>query len=166
MATVSVIIDPRAAFLATTAMPEFVLITGTNAPVTGYAFDDTTREDIYFSLPLLSYGSGNMTLVVRWYSRAGSTTGGVVWGTRIACITPTDNVSVEAKNWTTAQTQATTVRSTAKYPNTTSVAISNLDSAAALDEMWLDVYRLPTDGSDTMTGDAIITSMYLTYSDT
>lgn len=145
-----------------------MLITGTNAPVMGYAFDTTTREDIYYDLSLLLYGASgpNMSLVIKWYSRTGAVTGGVTWGARIAAIAPGDSVSLEAKNWATAQTGTTTVRATAKYPNATTVSITNLDSAAALDELWLNVYRLPTDAGDTMLGDAIITSMYLSYSDT
>jgi hypothetical protein len=167
MATVYVGLDPKSAILSSSAVPELVLIVGTNGPVMGYAFDATTREDIYFSIPLLLYGSGNITLTAKCYSRAGSTTGAFVLGARIACITAGDAQSMETKNWATAQqSSSTTINSTAKGPTGCTVTISNLDSATVNDEMWLNVYRLPADAGDTMSGDLIITNLYLSYSDT
>lgn len=169
MATVSLALSPRNAIVGTSAIPELVLISGTNAPVMGYAFDRTVREDIYIDdLTAITYGAsaGNLTLVIKWYSRSGSTSGNVVWGARIAAITPGDATSMETKAWATAQTTTTAVNATAKGPTSTSITISNLDSLTANDELWLNIYRDATNGSNTMTGDAIITSAYLTYSDT
>lgn len=166
MATIPVLIDPRSAYVGTSAIPELVLISGSNAPLTGYAFDASSREDLYFDLTALSYGSGNLTLVLKWYSRSGSTTGNVVLGARIAAITAGDTTSMEAKNWATAQTTTTAVNSNAKGPTSTSITISNLDSLVANDEVLLNIYRDAANGSDTMSGDAIFTSGYLTYSDT
>lgn len=166
MATVPIILSPRNMFVGTSAIPELALIIGTNAPILDYAFDAAAREDIYdrFKLPL--YGSGNLTLIVDWYSRAGSTSGAVVWGARIAAVTPGDSTSMEAKSWATAQTTTTTVNSNAKGLTTTSITISNLDSLALNDQLWLNIYRDATNGADTMSGDAIPCSALLTYSDT
>jgi hypothetical protein len=47
----------------------------------------------------------------------------------------------------------------------TSIAISNLDGLAARDEVWLRITRLVTDAADDLTGDAIVTSVRLSYSD-
>jgi hypothetical protein len=47
-----------------------------------------------------------------------------------------------------------------------SVTVSNLDSLAADDELVIRLRRVPADGSDTMTGLGIVTSMVLSYSDT
>lgn len=159
-------LDPKSAIVGTSAIPELVLISGTNSPVMGYAFDASSREDLYFSVPLLVYGSGNITATLHWYSRSGSTSNAVVWGARIACITPGDAQSMESKNWATTQTQTTTVNSTAKGLTSTAVTISNLDSAAANDTVWLNIYRDAAAGGDTMSGDAILTTLYLSYSDT
>jgi hypothetical protein len=167
MATVYLGIDPKAAIVGTTAIPELVLISGTNSPVMGYAFDAAAREDLYFSVPLLVYGSGSITATLHWYSRSGSTTGATIWGFRIAAITPGDAVSMEAKNWATTQTTTTTVNGTAKGLTSTAVVdSSNLDSAAALDTLWVNIYRDAAAGGDTMSGDAILTGLYLSYSDT
>jgi hypothetical protein len=166
MATVYMALDPKSAIVSTSSIPELVLIVGTNGPVMGYAFDAASREDIYFALPLILYGSGNITATAHWYSRSGSTTGAVVWGSRIACVTPGDAQSMESKNWATTQTQTTTVNGTAKGLTSSAVTISNLDSATALDTLWLNVYRDAAAGADTMSGDAILTALYLSYSDT
>lgn len=164
MATVYVTLDPKSAIVSSSAIPELVLIV---APVMGYAFDASSREDIYFSLPLLLYGSGSITATVHWYSRSGSTTGAVVWGFRIACITPGDAQSMESKAWATAQTTTTTVNGTAKGLTSTAIVdSSNLDSATALDTIWVNIYRDAAAGGDTMSGDAIPTGLYLSYSDT
>lgn len=167
MATVYMGLDPKSAIVSSSAIPELVLIVGTNGSVMGYAFDASSREDIYFAVPLLVYGSGSITATLHWYSRSGSTTGAVVWGFRIACVTPGDAQSMESKNWATAQSTTTTVNGTAKGLTSTAVVDSaNLDSATALDTMWVNLYRDAANGSDTMSGDAILTAIYLSYSDT
>lgn len=167
MATVPYVLDIRGAEVGSSAIPEYVKIIGTNAPVWGYAFDGATREDVYFSLPLVLYGSGNITVNLRAYSRSGATSGTFVFGARIACSTAGDATSMEAKNWATAQqSSSTTINSTAKGPTACSITVSNLDSAAANDELWLNLYRLPADAGDTITSDIIITNVWLTYSDT
>lgn len=169
MATVFQQVDPGSMRLAATAMPELVNIAGTNFPAFGLAFDDGVvgaREDAYFNLAALLYGSGNLTLRIRWYSRTGQVAGAVVWGARIAAITAgTDAQSYETKAFAAAQTANPTVIATARALNDTSITISNLDSLAALDEIILDVYRDADAGGDTMTGDAIIVDMVLSYSD-
>lgn len=168
MATVYFGIDVRSFEVSSSAIPEYAKIIGTNAPVWGYAFDGTTREDIYTSFPLLLYGSGNITVAGSVYSRSGATSGTFVMGARIACITPGDATSMEAKAWATAQqSSSTTINSTAKGNTSFSITVSNLDSATALDEVWLNLYRLPADAGDTITSDIILTGrVYISYSDT
>ena len=166
MATTNIGIDPKSAIVSSSAIPELVNIIGTNGPVMGYAFDAASREDIYFSIPLLLYGSGNITANYHWYSRSGSTTGAVVWGARIAANVPGGATSMEAKNWATTQTTTTTVNSNAKGLTSTAITISNLDSIAVTNTMWLNVYRDAAAGGDTMAGDAILLTIFLQYSDT
>jgi hypothetical protein len=147
-------------------MPEMVTIAGTNMYISGYAFDAAAREDLAWSLPAVLYGSGNVSVTVQWESRAGSTTGAAIWGARIAATTPGDAVSIEAKGWASASTSTTTVNATAKGLNATTVTVSNLDSLSGFDKLDINIYRDAAAGGDTMAGDAVLTAVYLAYSDT
>lgn len=162
MATVPILLDAQSAQVGTTAIPELVFI---GPPNGGYAFDAAAREDVYHRFTDLQYGTGSLTLAIRWYSRGGATTGDVVWGTRIACTTPGDTTSMETKAYATAQVSTTTTNVNAKGLKETVITISNLDSIAANDEVWLNIYRDAAAGGDTLVGDAVYTSGYLTYSD-
>jgi hypothetical protein len=166
MATVILVIDPKSANLKPTNTPELVLIAGTNFPVSGMAMDASATEHLYFQSALPLFGASNTTIAcgILWYSRTGQTTGTVGWGAAVACITPTtDTGSVEAKAFATATTPtAATGNGSAKALNLTTVTIANIDSATALDQIELDVFS----NAGTMTGDRIITAIYLSYSDT
>jgi hypothetical protein len=110
-----------------------------------------------------NYGSGNLTLIIRWYAAA--TTGNVQWNGQIAVNTPGDAQSVLSDALATATNVTTTVNGTANGLNTSSITISNLDSLAADDEVWLVISRT-NGGSDTMSGAALLLGFELTYSDT
>jgi len=47
-----------------------------------------------------------------------------------------------------------------------SVTVSNLDSLAANDDLWVRIARDANNASDTMTGDAILVLATVSYSDT
>jgi hypothetical protein len=156
----------EAQFLAS-AFPQFVKINGTNFPVVGLAYDATTAESAYWQFVPVAYGSGDITCDVVWYADTSTTSAhGVTWQVAIAAITPgTDTTNVETKAFATSQTGTTDLGSTnAQKVMKTTVTISNLDSIAAGDEVWLRVTRLVSDGSDDLTGDAILTSVRLSYS--
>ena len=144
-----------------------VLFQGTNFPVAGLAFDATTQETVFFLGKAINYGSGNLTLKIDWYADS-ATSGGVVFDAAIAAITPdSDSQDIETKAFATAQQASDThLGTTGQRLHTMSITISNLDSLAADDYFALRVRRVPADGSDTMTGDAIITGAVLEYSDT
>ena len=171
MGTVYMPIAVESARVKSTNTPELVNIAGTNFPIGGYAMDAAAREDLYFQTVLPLFGASNTTLVcnIYWYSRTGQTTGNAVFGAAVAAVTAGDAVSMEAKAFATATSaSATTVNGTAKGLTKTTVTIANLDSlatAAPWDELELDVFRDGASGSDTLTGDAIITAIYLEYSD-
>lgn len=169
MGTVSVFFDPAGARLFTSGIPELVMIANTGTvpfPDVGYAFDAAADEYMYFAWKVRNYGSGNLTLNIDWYSRSGSTTGNVVLSGAIGCITSGDAQSVESKTLATATTATDSVNGTAKGMKTTAVTISNLDSITNGDWVQLRVGRVGSNGSDTMSGDAIITGVELQYSDT
>jgi hypothetical protein len=169
MATVSLTLDIAGARLFSSGIPELVLINGTGTvpwPVMGYACDAAADEYIYLGFTVRNYGSGNLTLNITWYSRSGSTTGNVVMSGAIGCMTSGDAQSVESKTLATATTATDAVNGTAKGPKTTAVTISNLDSITNGDFVALRVGRVGSNGSDTMSGDAIIFGVEIQYSDT
>lgn len=171
MATVYFSIDVASARLKGSSIPELVNIAGTNAPLGGYALDAAVREDLFFQTPIPLFGVSNTQLIVRlyWYSRTGQTSGNAVFGARVAAMSGGDAVSMEAKSFAASTSAAAVaVNGTAKGPTFSSVSIANLDSlatAAPWDFVELNVFRDGADGTDTLTGDAIITAIYLEYSD-
>lgn len=167
MAIVYQALFPEEAQFLSSAFPPFDKATGTNFPVARLLYDGTTAERAYWKLTPFAYGSGNITCDVVWYA-ATATSGAVVWETAVAAITPnTDTQDVETKSFATANTVADThLGTTGKRLHLATVTISNLDSVAVGDEVWLRVSRLPADAGDTMSGDAALTSVRLSYSDT
>lgn len=151
--------DPASLRVGTANIPERVKIDGTNRPIYGYAFanDDYAFVDFKAS----DYGSGNLTLVIDWYSRSGSTSGNVQWGAALMAVTPGDAQSMETDAFATATNTTTTVNGTARGPTRTSITISNLDSLAADDDCCIKITR---NSASTMTGDAIPFAIELQYS--
>lgn len=168
MGTVRQYLPPEGAQYLSSAFPQFVKNNGTNFPVSGLAYDASSAETAYWKFEPVNYGSGNITCDVLWYADTSTTsTHGVAWEVAIAAITPSsDTTNVETKAFATAQSASTDLGSTdAQKLMKTTVTISNLDSVAAGDEVWLKVTRLVSDAADDLTGDAILTSVRLSYSD-
>jgi hypothetical protein len=167
MATVSLVFDVQAADLRTTAFPQLVKANGTNIPVTGYAFDAATEEAVFFGFRAVRYGSGNLTVDVDWYADT-ATSGDVVWGAQLAAITPnSDTQDVETDALATANTFTDShLATTGQRLHRAAITVSNLDSIAADDDVRLRVYRVAANGSDTMTGDAVLVRLAVSYSDT
>jgi hypothetical protein len=159
---------PEEAQFAASAFPAFKVIQGTNFPVSGLAYDGTNTERAFWKLDPANYGSGNITCDVYFYN-ASAAAGACVWEAALAAITPdTDNLSVETgKSFATAQ-QVTKAHpgGAAQRLQKATITITNLDSIAAGDEVWLRISRLPADAGDTSTADMILTSVRLSYSDT
>lgn len=98
-----------------------------------------------------------------------ASSGNVVWGARLAAITPnTDSQDVETKAFAAGQTaQDAHLGTTGQRLHSVDIVISNLDSLADGDMCWLHVFRDASDTTnDTLTGDAIIVGLRLSYSDT
>src|SRR5882672_126607 len=156
MATIKQLLQPEEAQFLAATFPQFVKLLGTNFPVTALAYDAATKETAFWKIEAINYGSGNLTLVIRWTADT-ATSGDVIWGAQIAAITPdADNQDVTTKALATANTVTDTHLGTpAKREMTTSITISNLDSLAANDTVWIAIYRDAAAGGDTMTGDAL-----------
>jgi hypothetical protein len=156
--------EPRPAL---SGFPQPVAANGTNFPVSGLAFDAASTESVYFKRRLISYGSGNLTLNITWYADT-ATSGVVRWSAAIACITPnSDSQDVETKAFATStDTDDTHLGTTGQRLHGHDIVISNLDSAAAGDVVWIRLQRLGGHANDTMAGDAIFVEAELSYSDT
>lgn len=164
MATYQQSFDPKGANLFSSAIPTLVLANGTNIPVSGVAFNDTTLNAIFVELKALAYSSGNVTVKLVWYGA--STTNNVVWGAQIAAITPGDAQSLLTDSLATASTTTTAASGTTNAPTETTVTVTNLDSLAAGDVVQLRIYRDAASGSDTFSGDAILVDIEVSYAAT
>jgi hypothetical protein len=167
MATVAQHFSPGDAILPASNPAAPVQFAGTNFPIPGLAFDASTQETVFFRFPALSYGSGNVNVEIQWYADTG-TANGVTFGASLAAITPnTDSQDIETKAFATENTASDThLGTTGQRLHSFTIAVSNLDSLAAGDDVTLRLRRVPADGSDTMTGDCIVTGVNVTYSDT
>jgi hypothetical protein len=163
MADVELMLDPAAAQFLSTSFPALVK-NGTNFPAVGLAFDAAADEAAFWSFQAINYASGNVTVTIYWYADTAST-GDVVWGVQLAAITPnTDTQDVETKAFATANTATDThLGTTGQRLHSVAVTVSNLDSLAADDEVWIRIYRDADNASDTMTGDAILTGATVSY---
>jgi hypothetical protein len=143
------------------------LVQGTNFPVSGLAFDATTQETVFFRFPAVNYGSGNLTVTIEWYADTASS-GAITFGASLACITPnTDTQDIETKAFTTEDLASDThLGTTGQRLHTFDITVSDLDSIASGDSVFLRIRRAPADAGDTMTGDAIVTRVIVAYSDT
>lgn len=150
-----------------TAFPQYLDTAGTNFPVPGLAFDAATAESIYSTFKAINYGSGNLTIEIDWYADTASS-GDVIWGFQLAAITPdTDTQDVETDGLATANTVTDShLGTTGQRVHRTSITVSNLDSLANGDRCFFRFYRDAAAGGDTMSGDAIVVGLVLSYSDT
>lgn len=164
MAAKHILAPEEAQFLAS-AFPQYIKNNGTNFPVSGLAFDAATDEAAFWKFRAVDYTSGNLTLDLFWYADT-ATSGNIVWDAQIAAITPeTDTQDVETKAFATANSVTDShLGTTGQRLHKATITISNLDSLAADDIVWLRINRDANNASDTMAGDAILTLAQLSYS--
>lgn len=167
MATVSMPLDPTSGMFRSSAFPQVVQANGSNYPIRGLAFDASTEESVFFRFPIARYGSGNVSVEFRWYADTASS-GNVVWGAQLAAVTPdADTQDVETDGLATAATATDShLGTTGQRLHAVTVTITSLDSLANSDDVTLRLYRAAADGSDTMTGDAIVVAFLVSWSDT
>lgn len=157
---------PREASYPASNYPAFGSVVGTNFPVDFLAFDDTTEETCYFIFDAAKYGSGNITVGLQWYA-ASATSGDIVFGASLAAITPnTDTGSIEAKAFATEVTGTQTQGGNSKQLQQLNITVNQLDSVADGDWCVLRIARKAAAGGDTMTGDARLVGVAISYSDT
>lgn len=148
-------LDPELGqFLSSGNFPTYKKVDGTNFPISCLGYNDTTVQDAFFKFFPSTYGSGNLTLTLEWYSATGQTSGAVKWGASLSAIAPGAAQSVETASFATQDVATTTVNATAKGMTQTVITITDLNSIAAGDLVWIRIERVANDGGDTMTGDA------------
>ena len=169
MATVYQTFQPQDFVPASTNGAQQKSVDGTNFPVDSLAFDGgSTDETAYLNFSAINYGSGNVTLDIIWYADTASS-GNVRFGGALAVITPnTDTQDVETDAFATAtEANDTHLGTTGQRLHKLTITLTNLDSLAANDEVWLQLYREASDTvNDTMTGDCLVTKVIISYSDT
>lgn len=160
-----IVFKPESASFPSSAAAQFLTAAGTNFPVESLAFDASTEEAVYFKFVALDYGTGNITVTVRWYADT-ATSGGVVWGASMLAITPnTDTQDIETDAFQTEATAADThLGTTGQRLHSVDVTITATDSVAASDYCVLKLARKVADASDTMTGDALVVEVIVSYS--
>lgn len=137
---------------------------GTSFPLDGYGADATTQEQVCFEGRLKGYTSGDITAEVDWYADT-ATSGGIVVGSQLGCITPGDATNIETKALATANVSGTSSASaTAHGLRRATITISNVDGAAADDWFVIKIYRDVAAAGDDMTGDAIMRRLTLSWS--
>ncbi len=108
-------------------------------------------------------GYGSTLTVSGSFYMASATSGNVVLGAQIACISDAD-ASVTAKVYATANTSTVAVPAAAGTAKSFSITMTNADSIAAVDRFNLVFYRDGASGSDTATGDLNLTMLDLFFS--
>ena len=173
MGTIYQYLTPEAASFRAGFFPAYVVNQGTAFPVSGLAFDASTSESAFWKFSPLGYAAGvNVSLDIIWYADTSTTsTHGVTWQVAVVSITPgTDTTNVETAAYGTTSESTTDLGSTNAQKLmknsktlTTGGVLSSFDAG---DEVWLRVMRNATDSGDDLTGDAILTSVRISYSDT
>jgi hypothetical protein len=139
-------------------------VSGTNFPVNSLAFDANTEESVFFNFNSDEYRSGNVLVDIQWYANT-ATSGNIVWGASIACITPnsdTQDITTKAFGAETLMLD-THLGTTGKRLHSISANLSNVDGIATSDWCVLKIARKAANVSDTMTGDALVVAVDVTY---
>lgn len=123
-------------------------------------FDATTVEYAQFAIPMpKSWDEGTITAQFRWSHASTTTNFGVVWGIQAVAVSDDDAIAVA---FGTAQTVADTGGTTNDlYVTAETAALTVAGTPAAGDTVFFRVYRLSTDGSDTLAIDARLHSVVL-----
>lgn len=164
MATVRIPVDLRGMFFLNATAPEYKQL-GTNIPIPAFFFDAAADEAGFLRVPIIGYGSGNLSVIVRMYADT-ATTGNMVWGAAIHALTPADAQDIEADTLATETTTTIAASGTAQAMVEGTITVSNLDSLANLDFVTMRIRRVGSNGSDTMAGDAALVQVRVEFSDT
>lgn len=125
-------------------------------------FDASTIEWWYWQIQVPGDYSSSPVLRLKW--KANATTNSVVWGCRLGATTAGDTDTPNEHAMATANTATTAVNATeARRLVETSITLTNADSMAANDMLWVGIYRDASNGSDTCTVDAELVGATIEY---
>jgi hypothetical protein len=160
-----ILLSPQSFVLPASNGGRFRFTDGSSFTACTLAFDATTTQSAYATAKAIDYTSGNITCVIAWYADS-ATSGDVVWDVSIAAITPeTDTQDFETKAFDAPNAVTDShLGTTAQRLHEATITISSLDSLAANDVFAVRLRRVASDGADTMTGDAQVVLVTLSYS--
>ncbi len=169
MATGYLIWSPSDAMLSSPA-PALTVIQGTEASpkkqLIVAAFDASTDEQLTFQFRMPDDYSSSPVVKLLWMTNTASGNS-VVWGAKLAAITPADTDTPVEHAFSTVNTTTTAGNATeARRLIETSITMTNADSVAAGDLVFLMITRDADNGSDTLAADAELLVVQLSYTTT
>jgi hypothetical protein len=164
MSTIIIPLNPHEAILRSSAYPYLGQVNGTNIPVFYLSYD--RDQSAFWQIRVPGYTTGNLSLTIDWYADT-ATSGNVVFGGSIAAITPnSDTQDIETDSLATETSTTTTHLGTiGQRVHRTTVTISNLDSVAADDFVWIRIRRGSGGDGDTATGRVHVVKAAVSYTD-
>lgn len=172
MATVYRTLPIEAAIFRATQFPELNKRNGTGIsapfPIRSLAFDAASVERAYWVFRPTALGGTNVfTVEIDWFAES-ATSGSVVWGVQGYASTPNvDDVDLESRNLG-VQSSTTTAHPGGTGQRHIRSTITGLDAGSAVnnDVVFIGLERIASNPSDTMTGDAVVFCVTISYSDT
>lgn len=126
------------------------------------AFDAGTDEITYFSFPMPDDYSSTPVLKIN-YAATSATSGDVVWACQVMAVSSGDSQDVDTASYAAINSATDTVPGTAGHLKSASISITNNDSLAAGDHVFLKLFRDADNASDTAAGDIELISARLEY---
>lgn len=157
-----------ATFLASAAGPQLSVFNGTNFASYVALFDPSTIETLFLPFRAVKYpGNVDVEIDITWAAQ--SPTGNVVFGAALLAVTPEfDAADVAGEAFATEATATDTnlgAPAQRLHKLTITIAAANTDAMAEDDYAVLRIRRLATDGSDTLSLDAIVFEVAMRYND-
>lgn len=130
-----------------------------------WLFDAATDEFIHFQFVIPDYASA---LVVRAkFAMTSATTNNIVVQAGLMAVTPGDSAAIDTGSLDTLNaSSATAVGGTAGYMKDVTITMTNVDSLAAGDQVFLKFGRDADNASDNATGDMELYGLTLEYTTT
>jgi len=139
----------------TTNYPTPACVTGTNVIGAYLEFDAATDESAQTETVFPASVTG-IDVVFKW--RAAATSGNVVWAIQTACVADAETMD---PSFNTANTVTDAAKGTTLQDNDASISSITTTGCAADERLFLKIYRDADNGSDTMSGDALLVSVVL-----
>jgi len=154
----SIFLTPAGAEVPDTNPAEKFRVNGTNFAYNELRFDDTTAEMAYWSFVTPKNWDAASDATVKIWWKAAATAGAVVFDCEFLDVA--DSAAYDAA-LTNAACAAVTVDGTAEHTNISTCTLTTpyTDNNMAV----LEIHREPTDGSDTMSGDAKVIGVQIQY---